>query len=262
MRKSLMLMILLMLLLRVPPRGQASGGITISNPSSKSSWGIGDHEITFTEAKEAEDVAIYLFKGSEKVDTISGWARNDGAYSWHISKEDIDEWGTGSGFKIYIEELVSSTFWGETDDDPIESGYSEAFTLTHYIQNGYETICPGEPLSMNVNVDTDTTYVMTYEFNQEPNHPVKIYLYDNLGGVIDIKREWEITDKRGQFEYKADKTEVLSIYASIEIGCVGLKIGFSKRLIPGFPPFAFISVLILALVHVCLCEKRKIMKEI
>ena len=126
------------------------------------------------------------------------------------------------------------------------SDYSGEFTLQDYVRDGYETIVEGEPLYQKMNVEVDTTYTIRYEFASKPSSTVIVDIYDVNSEGIDVKREAELTDQSGTIEYKADKTETLTLMAQVNEGKVRMNVDISEKFIPGFSPLVMAPVLVLS----------------
>ena len=126
------------------------------------------------------------------------------------------------------------------------SDYSGEFTLQDYVRDGYETIVEGEPLCQKMNVEVDTTYTIRYEFASKPSSTVIVDIYDVNSEGIDVKREAELTDQSGTIEYKADKTETLTLMAQVNERKVRMNVDIREKTIPGISPLVMAPVLVLS----------------
>ncbi len=91
--------------------------ITISSPTSTSTFKSGYNYITWTSTGSIDYVKIGLYKDGVFLEIISGYASNDGDYSWQISYYNIYKDGTYYQIRI-------SDYYDNTIDD-----YSSYFTM-------------------------------------------------------------------------------------------------------------------------------------
>jgi len=93
-----------------------SGTITVTSPSSMSSWAPGSsHFITWLSTGNIVNVDIDIYKGGIQMYYVSG-ASNDGLYTWTLA-EDIEQ---GTDWRIKI----------SNSDDSGESDWSDYFTIS------------------------------------------------------------------------------------------------------------------------------------
>lgn len=101
----------------------AVASITITSPTSSSSWSVGGtYTITWTSGESLTDLTIALFKGESSVDSIAASASGSaGSYSWTIPL-DISP---GTGYYIAIMDNTDTSIFGISDEFAITASGGE-----------------------------------------------------------------------------------------------------------------------------------------
>jgi len=121
----------------------STNDITVSTPSSGTVWTHYDTELSISwSGGNTDNVSIDLYKGDDKVTTISGSTGNSGSFTW--AGPVSDTFDPGSNYRIRIEDGIGTVGWSAnfqvaecTGSEIISVTRPSSSTQWQHFQSGY-----------------------------------------------------------------------------------------------------------------------------
>jgi len=232
-------------------------------PTNTSRIGIGTHEVKWTVPSPAN---IWLYCNGTLVKHIVKHERINETYQiyqWRISKADIDEWGSGTGYFLrFVREP-----WPDHGPYPGDETHSQEFRIEAYRDNeGYEQVMAGEHVFLFDNVNHGESYNISYSFKHDIGEGNKLKLWIVSRSSEETRYVQELKDTEGSHVFKPDKTEPIGIIVTLEGGELNdsnwvkvtcTLLSEEENVVSGYPMLFLMVSLMTCLVLKLLTFKRK-----